>query len=130
MINALKDAGMESPRVDYINAHGTSTLLNDRSETAAVKKVFGQDAYRIPVSSNKSMIGHLIASAGAVEIIFSILTMVHGLVPPTINLRQKSTPSCPTPLPSAGKTQAWLLNGTGRGPLEAVGSFSWKRDKS
>jgi 3-oxoacyl-[acyl-carrier-protein] synthase II len=93
MINALKDAGMESPRVDYINAHGTSTLLNDRSETAAVKKVFGQDAYRIPVSSNKSMIGHLIASAGAVEIIFSILTMVHGLVPPTINLENQD-PVC------------------------------------
>ncbi len=82
---ALEDAGIQPEQVNYINAHGTSTPLNDRSETLAIKKVFGEYAYRIPVSSNKSMIGHLLGAAGAVEIVNTILTIHYGIIPPTIN---------------------------------------------
>jgi len=82
---ALEDAGIKPEQVNYINAHGTSTSLNDKSETLAIKKVFGDYAYKIPISSNKSMIGHLLGAAGAVEIINTILTMNHGIIPPTIN---------------------------------------------
>lgn len=82
---ALQDAGLSPEDIDYINAHGTSTLINDRSETKAIKKIFDKDAYRIPISSNKSMLGHLIASAGAVELIVSVLTIQKDIIPPTIN---------------------------------------------
>ena len=81
----LRDAGIAPEEVDYINAHGTSTPLNDKTETLAIKKVFGEHAYRLAISSNKSMIGHLLGAAGAVEAIFTILTIKHGVVPPTIN---------------------------------------------
>ncbi len=83
--NSLIDAGISSEDVDYINAHGTSTKLNDRSETLAIKKVFGKKAYDIPVSSNKSMIGHLLGAAGAVEFISTCLTVKNNIIPPTIN---------------------------------------------
>jgi 3-oxoacyl-[acyl-carrier-protein] synthase II len=82
---ALKDAGLSPGDVDYINAHGTSTDLNDASETIAIKKVFGEKAYEIPVSSTKSMIGHLLGAAGAVEAVFSILAIRDQICPPTIN---------------------------------------------
>jgi len=82
---ALEDAGLLPEDIDYINAHGTSTLINDRSETQAIKKVFGKDAYRTPISSNKSMLGHLIASAGTIELIVSVLTIQKNIIPPTIN---------------------------------------------
>ncbi len=82
---ALRDAGMNPEDVDYINAHGTSTDLNDASETIAIKKVFGEKAYKIPVSSTKSMIGHLLGAAGAVEAIFAALAIRDGVCPPTIN---------------------------------------------
>ncbi len=82
---ALKDAHCSIDEVDYINAHGTSTYLNDKSETAAIKKVFEDRAYEIPISSNKSMLGHLIASAASIELIISILTLTYDLIPPTIN---------------------------------------------
>lgn len=82
---ALDDAGLLPEQVEYINAHGTSTPLNDKSETLAIKKVLGEHAYKIPVSSNKSMIGHLLGAAGAVEFIATVLTMYHGIIPPTIN---------------------------------------------
>jgi 3-oxoacyl-[acyl-carrier-protein] synthase II len=82
---ALDDAGMKPEEIDYINAHGTGTRLNDASETRALKLVLGGHAYRIPVSSNKSMIGHLGAGAGGVEAVASVLTMVNGVIPPTIN---------------------------------------------
>jgi len=82
---ALEDAGLSPEDIDYINAHGTSTLINDRSETQAIKKVFGKDAYRTPISSNKSMLGHLIASAGTIELIVSVLTIQKNIIPPTIN---------------------------------------------
>ncbi len=85
MSNALADGGVKPQEVDYINAHGTSTLLNDKVETLAIKKVFGDYAYKIPVSSNKSMIGHLLGAAGVVELIATILSMEKEMIPPTIN---------------------------------------------
>lgn len=85
MTRALKDAGVNPEELDYINAHGTSTPLNDKTETLAIKKVFGDYAYKLPISSNKSMIGHLLGAAGAVEAIFTIKTIEEGIIPPTIN---------------------------------------------
>jgi 3-oxoacyl-[acyl-carrier-protein] synthase II len=82
---ALKDAGLAPKDVDYINAHGTSTEYNDANETMAIKRVFGEQAARLAVSSTKSMTGHLLGAAGAVEGVFSALTLRHGLIPPTIN---------------------------------------------
>ena len=82
MNKALADAGLST--VDYINAHGTSTPLNDASETKAIKELFDRP-YNIMISSNKSMIGHLWGAAGAVEAIFTALSLFHGLIPPTIN---------------------------------------------
>jgi 3-oxoacyl-(acyl-carrier-protein) synthase len=82
---ALKDAGISLDEVDYINAHGTSTKINDCTETRAIKAVFGERAYQIPVSSTKSMIGHAMGGAGALETIASILSLYHGMIPPTIN---------------------------------------------
>ncbi len=82
---ALADARINGDEVDYINAHGTSTEVNDKVETLAVKKVFGQRAYQIPMSSTKSMTGHLIAAAGATELIFCILAIRDNVLPPTIN---------------------------------------------
>ncbi|MDH5662746.1 MAG: beta-ketoacyl-ACP synthase II [Elusimicrobiota bacterium] len=85
MSNALADGGVKPEEVDYINAHGTSTPLNDKVETLAIKKVFGDYAYKIPISSNKSMIGHLLGAAGVVELIATILSMEKEMLPPTIN---------------------------------------------
>jgi len=82
---ALHDAGISGEKIDYINAHGTSTRLNDLSETRAIKSVFQGHAANIAISSNKSMIGHLWGAAGAVEAIFCILTISQGIIPPTIN---------------------------------------------
>ena len=93
MAAALKNAGVKAEEVDYINAHGTSTKLNDAAETKAIKMVLGKRAYEITISSNKSMIGHLVAAAGAVEAIASILTIKTGIIPPTINYRTPD-PEC------------------------------------
>jgi len=82
---ALEDAKINSDEVDYINAHGTSTPLNDKSETFAIKKLLGEKAYKTPVSSIKSMIGHLLGAAGAVEFISTCFTIKEGIIPPTIN---------------------------------------------
>ena len=81
----LADAGLESDQIDYINAHGTATPENDKMEFLAISAVFGERAKQIPVSSNKSMVGHTISAAGAVEAIFSLLTLQHQRIPPTIN---------------------------------------------
>ena len=86
MRNALRDAAMNPSDVDYINAHGTSTPAGDVAETVAIKSVFGEHAYDLAVSSTKSMIGHLLGAAGAVEAIFSVLAIRDGVAPPTINL--------------------------------------------
>jgi 3-oxoacyl-[acyl-carrier-protein] synthase II len=83
---ALRDAHIEPGKVDYINAHGTSTPLGDRAESDAIKSVFGDHAYRLAVSSTKSMTGHLLGSAGSTEAIFTVLAMRDGIAPPTINL--------------------------------------------
>jgi len=90
---ALQDAGIKPEEVDYINAHGTSTRLNDSCETRAIKMVFGENAYRIPISSNKSMFGHIIAAAGAIEAVASVLTIMNGVIPPTINY-ETPDPEC------------------------------------
>lgn len=86
MLTALQDAGIAPSDVDYINAHGTSTYLNDLNETKAIKQVFGHHAYKLAVSSTKSMTGHLLGAAGAVEAIFSVLAIQDKVAPPTINL--------------------------------------------
>jgi 3-oxoacyl-[acyl-carrier-protein] synthase II len=90
---ALKGAGLSPSDIDYINAHGTATLLNDRTETRAIKNVFNGHAYRIPISASKSMIGHLIGAAGSIEAVISVLAINHGIVPPTINLTHPD-PEC------------------------------------
>jgi len=89
----IKDAGLTENDIDVINAHGTSTYPNDRNETAAIKTVFGERAYKIPVHSIKSMVGHLLGAAGAIEAITAILTIRDGKVPPTINYEEKD-PEC------------------------------------
>jgi 3-oxoacyl-[acyl-carrier-protein] synthase II len=82
---ALADARLAAEEIGYINAHGTSTRINDLVETASIKRVFGEAAYRVPISSSKSMLGHLIAAAGAVELIISVMALERGVLPPTIN---------------------------------------------
>jgi 3-oxoacyl-[acyl-carrier-protein] synthase II len=90
---AIQDAGIRPEQIDYINAHGTSTRLNDASETAAIKAVFGKWAHKIPISSTKSMTGHLMGAAGALEAVFSILAIRDGIMPPTINY-ETPDPQC------------------------------------
>ncbi len=85
MKEALRDAGLNADDVGYINAHGTSTLLNDKYETAAIKTVFGEHARKLAVSSTKSMTGHLLGAAGGIELIFTALALKSGVLPPTIN---------------------------------------------
>ncbi len=83
--NAIKDAGLQVNDIGYINAHGTSTVLNDKSETAAIKTVFGEQAYKIPISSTKSMTGHLLGAAGALEAVICVKTLLENVLPPTTN---------------------------------------------
>ncbi len=90
---ALQDGGINSEDVSYINAHGTSTVLNDKIETLAIKKVFGQRAYKIPISSTKSMTGHLLGAAGGVEFIACALAVKEDMIPPTINY-ETPDPEC------------------------------------
>ncbi len=90
---AIEDAGVSPEEVDYINAHGTSTKYNDELETMAIKKVFGEHAYKLAVSSTKSMTGHLLGAAGGVEAVISTLSIYNNIVPPTINL-DNPDPEC------------------------------------
>ena len=93
MAAALRDGGIEPSTVGYINAHGTSTPYNDKFETLAIKRVFGEHAKRVPVSSTKSMTGHLLGAAGGIEAIATTLAIHHGVLPPTINY-EKPDPEC------------------------------------
>jgi 3-oxoacyl-[acyl-carrier-protein] synthase II len=93
MSKALKDANISTTEIDHINAHGTSTLINDKTETKAIIKLFGERSKDIPITANKSMLGHLWGAAGAVEGIISILTIKYGIIPPTINY-ENSDPEC------------------------------------
>ncbi len=90
---AIDDAGLQPADVNHINAHGTSTPLNDKLETLSIKKVLGEHAYKVPITSNKSMIGHLLGAAGGVEAIATCLTITHGIIPPTIN-HENPDPEC------------------------------------
>ncbi len=90
---ALKDAGIYPEEIDYINAHGTSTPFNDKNETKVIKNVFGERAYKIPISANKSMTGHALGAAGAIEAIASLLTLKYQFLPPTINY-ETPDPEC------------------------------------
>ena len=107
---ALKDAGVAKTDIGYINAHGTSTMA-DAIETKAIKHVFGEQAYRIPVSSTKSMTGHLLGAAGGIEAVFSILALHHGILPPTINLDHPDPACdlCDTLARGKGQTGAWIV---------------------
>ncbi|GHO72863.1 3-oxoacyl-[acyl-carrier-protein] synthase 2 [Ktedonobacter sp. SOSP1-85] len=93
MQRALQSADLRPEQVDYINAHGTSTRFNDSTETQAIKTCFGEHAYKLAVSSTKSMLGHTFGAAGAIEAVISILSIVHGIMPPTINLEHPD-PEC------------------------------------
>ena len=93
MKRALNDAGMNPEDIDYINAHGTSTPLNDRCETAAVKTIFKDHAYKLCLSSTKSMTGHMLGGAGGIEAAFTALTLQNGIIAPTINL-ENADPDC------------------------------------
>ena len=93
MRTALADAGLAPEQIDYVNAHGTSTQLNEKLETEALKAVFGEHAYRVPISSTKSMTGHLLGAAGALEAAFCLLAIARRCVPPTIN-QQTPDPAC------------------------------------
>jgi 3-oxoacyl-[acyl-carrier-protein] synthase II len=115
---ALRDAGLNTDQVQYINAHGTSTDVNDRVETMAIKKALGPDARGTPVSSIKSMMGHLIAAAGSVEAITCLLSINHGVIPPTMNYTTPD-PDCDLDyVPNAarqGKVRHALSNSFGFG---------------
>ncbi len=115
MAIALQDAGMGPEEVDYINAHGTSTPLGDRAEADAIKTVFGQHAYATPVSSTKSMTGHLLGAAGGIEAIFCVLAMRDSVLPPTVNLDQ----------PGEGCDLDFVPNEARQAPLKSVLSNSF-----
>ncbi len=93
MESAIEDAGLKPGQIDYINAHGTSTQLNDKTETLAIKLVFGEQAYNIPISSTKSIHGHLLGAAGALEALIGVMALNDGLIPPTINY-ENADPEC------------------------------------
>ena len=90
---AINDGGLKPEEIDYVNAHGTSTEYNDKFETLAVKEVFGEHAYKLAISSTKSMTGHLLGAAGGVEAIFSVLAIRDSMLPPTINY-ETPDPEC------------------------------------
>lgn len=120
---ALRDAGIGPQDVGYINAHGTATRANDATETAAIKQVFGEAAYRIPVSSTKSMHGHAMGASGAIEIVASLVALRAGIIPPTINLQQPD-PECDLDyVPNTareGRVGVFLSNSFGFGGMNAV----------
>jgi 3-oxoacyl-[acyl-carrier-protein] synthase II len=120
---ALKDAGMQPEDVDYINAHGTSTPLNDVVETRAIKTAFGDQAYKLAISSTKSMTGHMLGGAGGIEAVFTALSIKHQIAPPTMNLENPS-PECDLDyVPNQArkmKIRAAMSNSFGFGGTNAV----------
>jgi 3-oxoacyl-[acyl-carrier-protein] synthase II len=126
MTRALKDARMGPDELEYICAHGTATPLNDAAETHAIKRAFGARAYRIPISSNKSMIGHLLGAAGAMSALTAVLTITRGVIPPTINL-ETPDPECDLDyVPNIAREQrvrTAIANGFGFGGQNAVAAF-------
>lgn len=126
MAAALKDAALEPSAVGYINAHGTSTPYNDKFETIAIKRVFGEHAKRLPVSSTKSMTGHLLGAAGGIEAVATTLTIYHGVLPPTINY-EKPDPECDLDyVPNQARKQdveVALSNAFGFGGTNAILAF-------
>jgi len=126
MAAALRDAGLAPTAVGYINAHGTSTPYNDRTETVAIKRVFGDHARRLAVSSTKSMIGHLLGAAGGVEAIATVLALHHGILPPTVNY-QVPDPECDLDyVPNAARkaeVDVAMSNGFGFGGTNATLAF-------
>ncbi|MDA0872073.1 MAG: beta-ketoacyl-ACP synthase II [Firmicutes bacterium] len=109
---ALEDAGIQKGDIDYINAHGTSTPLNDKYETLGIKKVFKEHAYKLHVSSTKSMTGHALGAAGAIESVFVVEALNHGIIPPTINYKEKD-PDCDlnyTPNTAVKKDLKYAIN--------------------
>jgi 3-oxoacyl-[acyl-carrier-protein] synthase II len=120
---ALRDAGISYEDVDYVNAHGTSTPLNDMSETMAMKTVFKDRAKKIAVSSTKSMTGHLLGAAGGVEAIYSILAITRGVIPPTMNY-ETPDPECDLDyvpnIPREAKVRIVMSNSFGFGGTNAT----------
>ena len=131
MAGALRDGGLRPEDVGYINAHGTSTPYNDKTETLAIKQVFGEHARRLAVSSTKSMTGHLLGAAGGIEAIVTVLALQHGLLPPTINY-ETPDPECDLDyVPNAARkaeVDAALSNGFGFGGTNATLAFRRWRD--
>jgi len=131
MAGALRDAGLRPEDVSYINAHGTSTPYNDKTETLAIKQVFGEHARRLAVSSTKSMTGHLLGAAGGIEAIATVLALQHGLLPPTINY-ETPDPECDLDyVPNAARkaeVDAAISNGFGFGGTNATLAFRRWRD--
>jgi 3-oxoacyl-[acyl-carrier-protein] synthase II len=126
MAAALRDAGLRPEEVGYINAHGTSTPYNDKTETLAIKQVFGEHARRLAVSSTKSMTGHLLGAAGGIEAIATVLALQHGVLPPTINY-EKPDPECDLDyVPNTARkaeVDAAISNGFGFGGTNATLAF-------
>ena len=126
MQRALADAGLEPDAVAHVNAHGTSTPYNDKFETLALKKVFGDHAYRLAVSSTKSMTGHLLGAAGGVEGVFTALAVRHGVVPPTRNWEHADADCDLDYVPNAARTMpvgAAMSNSLGFGGTNACVVF-------
>jgi len=123
VVLALQDAGLEAKDIDYVNAHGTSTQLNDAGETKALKIALGAHAYKVAISSTKSMIGHLLGAAGAVEAIATLLTINRGIIHPTINY-ENPDPDCDLDyVPNTARRQdvrIAISNGFGFGGHNAV----------
>ncbi|HYB74476.1 MAG TPA: beta-ketoacyl-[acyl-carrier-protein] synthase II, partial [Candidatus Sulfotelmatobacter sp.] len=123
---ALQDAGVRPQEVHYINAHGTSTPVGDAMESLAIKHVFGEHARSLAVSSNKSMIGHLLGAAGGVESVATVLTVYHDLIPPTIN-HEEPDPECDLDyVPNrarAARVEVALTNSFGFGGTNATLAF-------
>jgi 3-oxoacyl-[acyl-carrier-protein] synthase II len=124
MYRALRTAGLTPPQVDYINAHATSTVVGDLAETLAIKRVFDEYAYSVPISATKSMIGHLTSAAGAVEAVAALLALHHGVLPPTIN-QEDPDPECdldyvPNSAREAPDIQVVMSNSFGFGGVNSV----------